>query len=63
MLLGLSGVELHILDEFEDHEYTRTDVEVFLAVSLVYFTFYSSVNLLLIIITNETNLTFPKIYL
>ncbi|KAG2400184.1 Proteasome subunit beta type-6 [Vigna angularis] len=30
VLLGLSGVELHILDEFEDDEYTRTDVEVFL---------------------------------
>ncbi|KAG5048517.1 hypothetical protein JHK85_009620 [Glycine max] len=28
VLLGISGVELDILDEFEDVEYTRTDVEV-----------------------------------
>ncbi|KAH1262341.1 AIG2-like protein C [Glycine max] len=28
MLLGISGVELDILDEFKDVEYTRTDVEV-----------------------------------
>lgn len=34
MLLGISGVELDILDEFEDVEYTRTDVEVSLKVSL-----------------------------
>jgi len=50
VLLGLSGVELDILDEFEDVEYARSDVEVFLAVSLVYSTFYSSINLLVIII-------------
>lgn len=30
VLLGISGVELDILDEFEDVEYTRTQVEVFL---------------------------------
>ncbi|CAJ2643349.1 unnamed protein product [Trifolium pratense] len=29
VLLGISGVELHILDEFEDVEYTRTEVDVF----------------------------------
>ncbi|KHN10343.1 Protein AIG2 [Glycine soja] len=28
VLLGISGVELDILDEFKDVEYTRTDVEV-----------------------------------
>eukprot|EP00256_Glycine_max_P059366 XP_014627818.1 uncharacterized protein LOC100808710 [Glycine max] len=28
LLLGISGVELDILDEFKDVEYTRTDVEV-----------------------------------
>ena len=33
VLLGISGVELDILDEFEDVEYTRTDVEVSLKVS------------------------------
>jgi len=63
VLLGLSGVELDILDEFEDVEYTRTDVDVFLAVSLVYFTFYSSINLLVVVnycITNEANVMFPK---
>lgn len=54
MLLGLSGVELHILDEFEDVEYTRSDVEVLLMVS-------HSLNLLLAnCITNEANVTFPK---
>nr|AFK48439.1 unknown [Lotus japonicus] len=30
VLLGISGLELDILDEFEDVEYTRSDVEVFL---------------------------------
>ncbi|TKY74616.1 AIG2 protein [Spatholobus suberectus] len=30
VLLGISGVELDILDGFEDVEYTRSDVEVFL---------------------------------
>ncbi|KAI4337447.1 hypothetical protein L6164_015862 [Bauhinia variegata] len=30
VLLGISGPELDILDEFEDVEYTRNDVEVFL---------------------------------
>lgn len=34
VLLGISGAELDILDDFEDVEYTRTDVEVFLIVSL-----------------------------
>lgn len=29
VLLGISGVELDILDEFEDVEYTRTEVDVF----------------------------------
>ncbi|KAK7351449.1 hypothetical protein VNO77_10929 [Canavalia gladiata] len=28
VLLGISGLELHILDEFEDVEYTRTNVQV-----------------------------------
>ncbi|XP_004501215.2 AIG2-like protein D [Cicer arietinum] len=28
VLLGISGLELHILDEFEDVEYIRTDVQV-----------------------------------
>ncbi|XP_061339311.1 AIG2-like protein D isoform X2 [Gastrolobium bilobum] len=30
VLLGISGLELDVLDEFEDIEYTRSDVEVLL---------------------------------
>lgn len=28
VLQGISGLELHVLDEFEDVEYTRTEVDV-----------------------------------
>lgn len=51
VLLGISDLELYILDEFEDVEYERSGVDVFLLVSLSVFVIYLS--FLCFILTKE----------